>query len=220
VFGQVTEALAKLAGVTKVSDEMTEDADFLVSIIRSQLLQRLAVIEEDQLLKGNGTSPNLRGLLNRSGIQTYATAASFTVKKGMDGIFHAMTLVRTGSYIEPDGIIINPTDYETLRLGVDGQQQYYGGGPFTGAYGNGTVQMQPGLWGLPTVVTPAITAGTVLVGGFKTAAQVFRKGGVRLETTNSNEDDFKNNLVAIRVEERVGLAVYYPTALCKVTLTA
>lgn len=219
-FGQTTESLTKLAGVTKVSDEMAEDADFLVSVIRSQLLQRLAVIEEDQLLNGNGTAPNLRGLLNRSGIQTYSTTATATPKKWMDGLFHAMTLVRTGSFIEPDGIIVNPTDYETMRLGVDGQSQYYGGGPFTGAYGNDGFQMQPGLWGLPTVVTPAIAAGTALVGGFGTSAQVFRKGGVRLESTNANENDFLTNLIAIRAEERLALAVYYPTALCKVTLTA
>lgn len=219
-FTQVTEALAKLAGVTKVSDEMTEDADFMVSIIRSQLLQRLALVEEDQLLNGSGTAPNLRGLLNRSGIQTYATAATSTAKKTLDGIFHAINLVQTNSFIPADGIVMNPTDYENVRLGVDGQSQYYGGGPFTGAYGNDGFSLQPGLWTLPTVVTPAIAAGTVLVGAFNMGAQLFRKGGVRLESTNSNEDDFKKNLVAMRVEERVALAVYYPTAFCKVTITA
>lgn len=218
-FGQVTESLAKLAGVTKISDEMTQDADFMVSIIQSQLLARLAVVEEDQILNGNGTAPNLRGLLNRSGIQTYATSATYTAKKGLDGILHAINMVQNASF-PADGIVINPTDYEAMRLGTDGQNQYYGGGPFTGAYGNDGFSLQPGLWTLPTVVTPAIAAGTVLVGAFGTAAQLFRKGGVRLESTNSNEDDFKKNLIAMRVEERVALAVYYPTAFVKVTLTA
>lgn len=219
-FTQVTETLAKLAGVTKVSDEMTEDAAFMVSIIRSQLLQRLAIVEEDQLLNGSGTAPNLRGLLNRSGIQTYATPATSTPKKTLDGIFHAIQMVRNTSFIPADGIVMNPTDYENVRLGTDGQTQYYGGGPFTGAYGNDGFAMQPGLWTLPTVVTPAIAAGTVLVGAFNTGAQLFRKGGVRLESTNSNEDDFKRNLVAMRAEERVALAVYYPTSFVKVTITA
>lgn len=219
-FGQVVETLSKIAGVTKVSDEMLDDADFLVSVIRSQLLQRLAILEEDQLLNGNGTAPNISGILDRSGVQTYATSASLTAKKALDGILHAITLVETGSFIPADGIVINPTDYETVRLGVDGNSQYYGGGPFTGAYGNDGFSLQPGLWTLPTVVTPAIAQGTVLVGAFRQGAQVFRKGGVRLESTNSNEDDFKKNLVAIRAEERVGLAVYYPTAFVNLTLTA
>lgn len=219
-FGTVTETLAKIAGVTKVSDEMTQDADFMVSIVRSQLLQRLALIEEDQLLNGNGTAPNVSGILDRSGVQTDATVAGLTAKKALDGILHAITLVETGSFIPADGIVINPEDYELVRLGIDGNSQYYGGGPFTGAYGNDGFSLQPGLWTLPTVVTPAIAQGTVLVGAFRTGAQVFRKGGVRLESTNSNEDDFKKNLVALRVEERVGLAVYYPTAFVNLTLTA
>jgi HK97 family phage major capsid protein len=218
-FGQVTETLTKLAGVTKVSDEMNEDLDFLVSVIRSQLIQRLQLVEEDQLLNGNGTAPNLRGILNRVGIQTYATAATFTAKKGMDAIFHAITMSRINAFAEPDGVVINPLDYEALRLGADGQAQYYGGGPFTGAYGNDGLRLDPGLWTLPTVVTPAIAQGTVLVGDFKTSAQVFRKGGIRIDSTNSNEDDFKRNLVAWRAEERIALAVYYPSAFVKVTLT-
>jgi HK97 family phage major capsid protein len=69
-------------------------------------------------------------------------------------------------------------------------------------------------------VTPAIAAGTVLVGAFNSAAQLFRKGGVQVDSTNSNEDDFKYNRVALRAEERILLAVYRPTAFVKVTLTA
>lgn len=219
-FNAVTEALSKIAGVTKVSDEMTEDADYMVSIIQSQLLTRLSLTEENQLLNGSGSAPNLRGILNRSGIQTYSTPATSTPKKTLDGIFHAIQMVKNNSFLPADGIVINPTDYENVRLGVDGQSQYYGGGPFTGAYGNDGFSLQPALWTLPTVVTPAIAAGTVLVGAFNTGAQLFRKGGVRLESTNSNEDDFKKNLVALRVEERVALAVYYPAAFVKVTITA
>ncbi len=219
-FGQVNESLAKIAGITKVSTEMTEDADFMVSIIKSQLQTRLGLKEEDQVLNGNGTAPNMRGLLNRPGIQTYATPAGTTPKKSLDGLFHAQNLIRVASYIEPDGMVVHPLDYEAMRLGVDGQSQYYGGGPFTGAYGSNGFSLQPAIWGLPTVVTPAITQGTVLVGAFNTGAQFFRKGGVVLDSTNSNEDDFRRNLVALRIEERVALALYYPLAFCKVTITA
>lgn len=198
-FGQVTESLSKLAGITKVSTEMTEDAEFMVSVIRSQLQARLGIVEEDQVLNGNGTAPNLRGILNRTGIQTYATAATKTPAKVLEGIFHGANLVRTGSFIEPDGVVVNPSDYEYVRLAADSNAQYFGGGPFTGAYGNGGLQLQPGIWGLPTVVTPAIAAGTVLVGAFNTGGQFFRKGGITLDSTNSNEDDFKKNLVALRI---------------------
>jgi hypothetical protein len=40
--------------------------------------------------------------------------------------------------------------------------------------------------------------------------QVWRKGGIRLEASNSHDDYFRKNLVAIRAEERIALTVYYP----------
>lgn len=208
-FSPVTEALSKIAVITKISDEAIADTDYLVSVINSQLVGRLQVVEEDQILNGNGTAPNLRGLLNRSGIQTYATAAG----EWADGLFHAVTLVSTGADLETaDAIVIHPADYEVIRLSKDGEGRYFGGGPFEGG-------ANPPLWGYRTVVTPAIAQGTALVGAFATAAQLFRKGGIQVDSTNSNEDDFKHNRVALRAEERILLAVYRPGAFVKVTLT-
>lgn len=217
-FAPVTESLSKLAAVTKVSDESIQDTDYLVSVIDGQLVQRLQITEEDQILNGSGTAPDLKGLLQRSGIQTYG-ATGDTKAGNLDKIYHGLTMVATGSALLPaDGIVINPADYEAIRLSKDSNEQYYGGGPFTGAYGNNGIQEQPGLWGVRTVVTPAITAGTVLVGAFQAAAQLFRKGGIRVDSTNSNEDDFLNNRVALRAEERILLAVYYAAAFAKLTL--
>lgn len=77
----------------------------------------------------------------------------------------------------------------------------------------------PTLWGLLVAATPAIAAKLVLVCAFATQAQFFRKGGVRVEASNSHQDFFIKNLVAIRAEERGALAVYRPGAFGKVTLT-
>ena len=52
---------------------------------------------------------------------------------------------------------------------------------------------------------------------FGQAAQVFRKGGIRVEASNSHSDFFIKNLVAIRAEERLALAVYRPGAFGEVT---
>ena len=49
---------------------MLEDLDFVVSEINQRLLYDLAMVEESQILNGNGTGSNLLGLLNRSGIQS------------------------------------------------------------------------------------------------------------------------------------------------------
>lgn len=216
-FTTAAETLAKLAGVTKITDETSEDAAAVVSIINSQLTALLALQEEAQLVNGSGTAPNLRGILNRSGIQTEASAAKVD---NLDAIYRATTKVQTATGLSADGLVIHPTDYQNLRLSKDLNGQYFGGGPFTGPYGAGGVMVQPGPWGLPTVVTTAVAAGTALLGAFSVAGQVFRKGGVRVESTNSDSDDFRYNRIAIRIEERLLLAVYIPAAFVKVTFSA
>lgn len=213
-----TDGLAKIAGFVKESDEMVKDLPFLVSAINNRLLYDLAMFEEAQILAGDGAGTNLRGLLNRSGIQTETEAA--TGDSPQDAIFRAMTKVQTGTGLVADGIIINPADYQELRLSKDGNGQYFGGGFFTGQYGNGGVVAQPNLWGVPTVITTAVPAKTVVVGALRQAATLYRKDGIEVEATNTNEDDFVHNRVTIRAEERVGLAVRVPAAIVRVTLAA
>lgn len=211
----VVDALKKIAGRIKLTDEFIEDAEFMKSEIDTRLLYDLGWFEEQQILNGNGTGQNLLGLMNRSGIQT-ETGAS--IADNADAIFRAITKISVNSGLPADGIIIHPTDYQEFRLKKDGNQQYYGGGFFAGQYGAGGVPENPPLWGLRTVVTPAIAAGTPLVGAFASVATFYQKGGIRVESTNSNVDDFDNNLITIRAEERAALAVRKPLGLCKVTL--
>ncbi len=211
----ITDALGEVAGFFKITDDMSEDVPYVVSEIEGTARYDLLLKEEGGLLSGNGTAPNLRGLLNRSGIQTETQAVA--PDSAADAIFRAMTKVQTGSGFVADGIVINPADYQALRLAKDANSQYYGGGFFAGAYGNGGISTQPPLWGLSTVVTAAIPAKTVLVGAFQTA-KVFRKGGLRVESTNSNVDDFENDKITIRLRERLGLQVKYPAAFVKVTV--
>ena len=211
----VTEALGKVAGWIRESDEIIEDMPWLVSAINNRLLYDLGLAEENQLLNGDGSGSNLSGLLNRTGVQT---ETADDVPDNPDAVFRATTKIQTNAGLEADGIVINPKDYERFRLARDENGQYYGGGFFSGAYGNGGVIEQPPLWGLRTVVTPAIAENTVLVGAFAVAGSVIRRGGVRIEATNSNEDDFIHDRVTIRAEERLGLAVRRPAGLVKVTL--
>lgn len=216
----VTDSLKKIAGFIKLSDEMQEDLDYIVSEINNRLLYERAKFEEAQIMSGDGTGTNLQGLLNRSGVQTLLRGTVASGDTVADTIFRAMTAVTTGSGLDPDGIVINPLDYQALRLAKDANGQYYGGGFFAGQYGNGTLMSQPPLWGLRTVVTPAVAVGTVLVGAFASAATLYRKGGVRVESTNSDGTDFRNNIITIRVENRVALAVRRPAGFVKTTITA
>lgn len=214
----VTEQVRKIAAVLKESDEMVDDLPWLASSIENRGLYLVQLFEEDQLLNGNGSGTNLNGILNRTGILKGQTAAD--EGNVADAIFRAMTDISTNSPFTADGIVINPADYQTLRLAKDANSQYYGGGFFAGQYGQGGITEQPPIWGLRTVVTPAIAAGTVLVGAFRAGASVIRRQGIGIEIANQNEDDFVNNRIAIRIEERLALAVRYPKAFCKVTVEA
>lgn len=209
----VTDALKEVAGYFVVSDNMLDDLDWLQSEITSFASHRLQEVEEDQLISGDGTGDNLQGILKRN-IQTLGQDS----KSDADRLFETRRLISNATGFNPDGIIINPADYEAIRLSRDSNGQYYGGGYFTGAYGNGGVLQDPPLWGLRTVVTNAIPVGTALVGAFEAGGKVLRKGGLRIVSTNSNGTDFVSDRVTIRLKERLALQVEYPKAFVAVAL--
>ena len=205
-FGEPTAktvSLVKIAAHYKESDELIEDAPWLASSINNRGIYLHQKYVEDFLI---GTLSGTSGL----GTSDDATA---------DGIFKAMMTVQSNSGFAADAIVINPADYQKLRLAKDGMGQYYGGGFFYGEYGNGELAEQPRIWGLRTVVSSAVSAGTCYVGAFKLGASVIRKGGMAVNIANQNEDDFIKNMVTIVIEERLALAVRYPAAFVKITGT-
>lgn len=209
---EVIEPVQKIATYLPVSDEMLEDISALRSFIDSRLRTYVQRAEEDQLLNGDGTPPALSGVLDRAiQTETQGNLAGNT----HEAVFEAITAIRN-VFSEPSGIVVNSTDWAFIRLAKDNNDQYYGGGPFTGAYGNSPVAANS-LWGLPVVVTSAIEAGTILVGAFASEAQVFRKSGLTVEASNSHNDFFVRNMTAIRAEERLALAVYRPDAFFAIT---
>lgn len=195
----------KIAVVGRVSDELFADYPSMQSYVDGRLRYMVGAKEEDQILNGNGSGSNITGILNTSGVQFQ----NLTGNSLQDAIHKAITKIRSGAFVEPDAVVINPTDWETLRLAKDDNNQYYAGGPFTPMAGSQ-------IWGLPVVVTSSIAAGTTLVGAFRIGAQAFYKAGLTVEATNSDGDDFSNNLMAIRVEERLALAVFRPSAFCSI----
>lgn len=213
----VTESLSKIAALTKLSDEMIADFGFVADWINNQLIYELSVVEEKQLISGDGMGSNVRGILNRSGIQTVTSAKK---ANWFDDLYSAISKVAQATPLTADGIIMNTADYEVLRLAKDGNGQYIAGGPFQGQYGVGGILVDPPVWGYRTVVTNNIPKGTALVGAFRQGSTILRKGGLRVDSSNTNADDFEKNLVTLRAEERIGLMVPLPSAFVKVTLTA
>jgi len=212
-FSKVDEVLHKVATFLPISDEMLEDWAQAQSYIDARLILFIKLAEEAQLLNGDGTGANLVGLLNRPGLATpivKGTAPSVAADNGMDAIYRQITQIRTTAFLEPDAIVIDPLGWQTQVLSKNSQGAYYASGPFVS-------EQNQSLWGKRVAVTPALAANSSLVGAFQQGGQIFRKGGITVEASNSHADFFQKNLTAIRAEERLALAVYRPGAFGQVT---
>ena len=211
VESSATVTLQKIAGWFYETDELLEDNAFLKSALDARGLYELDARAEAYLLST---------LLGTSGLGTATYAHGGSVSA--DDVFKAMMTIKSASGLNADAVIMNPADYQIVRLAKDQVYQYYGGGAFYGPYGNGNLNLQPGLWGLNTIVTSNITSGTILVGSFKQGASVITKanGGARIQVHVGDHDDAIYNRVTVVVEERLGLAVRRPGAFVKITEAA
>jgi HK97 family phage major capsid protein len=123
--------------------------------------------------------------------------------------------------VDPDLIVMHPSNWLATRLLRDGTGgtvgQFFGGGPFSGAYSQGGAPGMFGqqLWNVPVVLSNVVGPGTALVGNFASAAHLFRRGGLSVEATNSHASLFVTDQV-IRAESRAALAVYRPSAFTEV----
>jgi HK97 family phage major capsid protein len=207
-FAAVTDPVRKIAHWLPVTEEMLEDVAQIRSYIDARLRLGVQLAEEDQLLNGTGIAPNLLGVSKRAGLAADVVRAA--AEPNADAIFRQIMAIFSTSFLMPDGIAMNPADWSMTALMKTTTGEYLSGGPFSGI-------QTPTLWGLPVAITPVQPATVALVGAYKQAAQIFRKGGIRVEASNSHADFFIKNLVAIRAEERLALAVYRPAAFGEVT---
>jgi HK97 family phage major capsid protein len=208
-FEQATDPVHTIAHWLPVTEQMLEDVPAIRSYIDSRLRLGVQLAEEDKLLNGADSPAEIVGIRNRDGLRT-AEAGGSGAQANVEAIFRQIMGIFTDSFVMPTGIVLNPTNWQTIQLLKDANNLYMGGGPFT-------TPVARTLWGLPVVVTPTMPSGTGLVGAFGSEAQVFRKGGIDVQATNSHSDYFIKNLVAIRAEERLALAVYRPGAFGEVT---
>jgi HK97 family phage major capsid protein len=133
-----------------------------------------------------------------------------------EALLQAVTDIRITYFFEPDAMVLNPTDWTTIRLAKDANGQYLGGSFFGTNYGiganNGNVGIEEGLllWNKRVVSTPVQPQGLPIVGDFRDGGKILRRGGMRVDVTNMNGFDFEQNLWTMRAEIRAGLQVKRP----------
>lgn len=199
-FDDTTETLDKLAAFIPVSEEMLEDSTIIRDYINAQLPLMVRQAEETKF--ATKLYDDAAGL---------GSAGDLGGSNGFDAIAAGIADVQVTSGEDPDALFIHPLDWWQLGVGkAEDAGTYFSGGPYAGPNRN--------PWGLRTVISQSSHQGFPIVGAFQRGGQVWRKGGVRLEASNSHLDYFRKNKVAIRAEERVLLALYYPEMFAVVTL--
>lgn len=188
------------------------DEPQLRSIIDNELMYGLRLLEDNQILNGNGSGENLLGVLNTPGIQTYAWSSGSTTPvpdTKADAIRRAATLAYL-AYYEPTGIVVHPDDWEDIELTKDANGQYLIA--VSVAMGG-----EPKVWRMPLVDTPAMPVGTALVGAFGTGAQLYDREQASIRISEQHSDFFIRNAIVILAEQRLALAVKRPEAFVEVT---
>lgn len=197
-FTPKTEALKKIAGYTKETDEVLSDAPFLASAVENTLVYELGTTENSTIITDiAGTS----GI----GADTHDGTALGMVEK----VLSAKTTIKKNTGFAADVVFMNPSDIEAIKLLKDTNGNYLFGGP--------SADKELTLWGLPVDESADLTAGTFLVIAGKKAVKVYRKGGADVKVYEQNEDDAIYNRVTIIAEERALAAVVAPAAVIKVT---
>lgn len=207
---RVTEIVEKVAVALPVTDEQLADVSQARSFIDSQLSFMVREELEQQVLSGDGTSPNLHGLLasdrlaaNGGGVQAQALGGD-TVP---DAVYKAIVKVRVTGRDEPTAAVFHPNDWTPVRLLKTSDGMYIWGPP-----------MDPGperIWGLRVVQTTGMTENTALVGNFRRAI-LFQREGLTMKV-GYVDDQFIKNTQTILAELRAALAVVRETSFCTVT---
>lgn len=194
-FTGTTLALSKIAAFIKETDEILYDEPFLASEVQNSLVYQLGKVEDATVI---GAIAGTSGI----GAETYdGTNVTFA-----DGILNAILKVKADSAYDASVVILNPSDIAALMTAKDSNKQYYGGGYFVGAYGNGAYGIPSAIWGVQIFASSTVSSGQALVAA-KEAVKVWKKGGIDVRLYEQNEDDALYNRVTLLAEERLACAV-------------
>ena len=208
-YDALTVPVVTLAHIMKLSKQILDDVPALQGEVDQAMRWGLKYVEDQQILNGSGVGLNLNGIYTQA--QAYVNpGVVITAETALDRLRVMMLQVMLAEY-EADAVVMHPIDWTGIELLKDGDNSYI--------FGNPGMVLQPTLWGRPVVATKAIAATNALVGAFQQGAMVYDREDINVVIATQNEDDFVKNMITMRVEERLALAVKRPQAFVKGSLT-
>jgi len=188
-----------IAGYIRMSKKMLDDVTGMTTFLQSRLMEKLLRVEDDQILNGDGTSPNLSGITD-TGNFTAASGGTIDVEQLVYAISQLENLDR-----EANGILLNPSDYWRIALTK---------GATSGDYSlpSGIVTVGEGgilrIGGVPVYRSTAVTVDKFIVGDWVMGANLLTREAPRVEFFYEDGNNVTKNQVTVRVEERVAMPIY------------
>lgn len=209
----VTVPVRTIAHWVPASRQVLSDAPQLAALIDTELAYGLDLESDAQLLLGDGTGQNLTGLLVDAGVTDIGEIAAGTSAADLPGamidhIRSAVTACQANEYYNMTGVVLNPTDWETLETAKATDGHYL----MIQFPANGADQR---LWRMPVIVTNAMPAGQFLLGDWTLGAKIYEREDVSVRVSESHADYFVKNGVAVLAEERYALGINRPKAFAK-----
>lgn len=209
-FTPVNEPVANIAHFVKISKQLAADNAALAAYIDTRMMYGVDLRLENQIIQGPGTSNQISGFTKSGNFTAHGytaallTAAGLSATNRFDLIGKIIGDLQAADW-PADTIVLNPTDWWTIRLTKDSQGRYLLGDP-------GQV-IAPSLFGLPVVASNAVTADNVLVASLAQAATFYDRQSVVVEMSDSDSDNFTKQLVTLMATRRGALAVERPAAV-------
>lgn len=179
----------------KITEQLAADAPAVVDYVNRRLRHGLAAKIEAQIVAGDGTSPNLAGLTDSGNYTAYSLAASG------DNLHDAANKAKYAMWAAtgeaPDTVVVNPADWGAEERAREGSSGMYLFGGLTMA-------------GMQVVMSTSVSSGNILVMNVNQGVVIFERQGATVEIGRTGSD-FTSNLLTIRAEERLALAVLRPS---------
>ena len=213
-FTTETASVKTIAHWVPATRQAIADANQLQAYIDNRLRYGLKLEEESQILYGDGIGDNLAGLMTDADIQDVGGVGALTPAGAdpdnmVDHLRRALTRVVLAGY-PATGTVLNPLNWESIELMKADNGQYL--------WFNLGTTIDPRLFRIPVVVTPAINQNEFLTGAFGLGAQLWDREQTTVRVGEPN-DYFLRNQVAILAEERLALTKFRPEAFVTGTLT-
>jgi HK97 family phage major capsid protein len=182
----------------KVTTEMLEDAGYLFSYIQSNGVKRVETVIENQLFNGNGTDPQLIGLIGKATAFTGASMAGNVESATNWDVIHGIIAQVKAANGQVNGVFVETGQYHVMLSEKDGDKQYI-------LPAGVTFDAQGGLnaWGVRIIPTNALTGTSAdFVGGDLSVVNVRLRTGIQVAIGEAG-DDFIDNLKTVRIEQRL-----------------